>query len=111
MVGSAPAWTRLERRELLAVGALLALGALLLGRHLGSASLEFDEGVYLLSADLLGRGLDLGRDVFSSQPPLFLTALDGAYRLGGGSLSVLQMFTVGIALCGALAGWAIVRGI
>jgi hypothetical protein len=111
MTAAGGAWTSIERRELVVLGALLALGGLLLSRHLGSPSLEFDEGVYLVSADLLGRGFDLGRDVFSSQPPLFLTLLDGANRVAGGSLAALHGMTVGVALAGALAGWAIVRGI
>jgi Dolichyl-phosphate-mannose-protein mannosyltransferase len=111
MPGRGAAWSAIERRELIVLAALLALGALLLSRHLGSPSLEFDEGVYLVSADLLGRGFDLGRDVFSSQPPLFLTLLDGANRVAGGSLAALHGMTVGVALAGAVAGWAIVRGI
>ena len=104
MAGAPVGWTRVDRRELIALVGLLASGALLLSRHLGRPSLEFDEGVYLLSADLLGRGFQLGQDVFSSQPPLFLTMLDGANRVAGGSLAVLHGLTVGVALAGALAG-------
>lgn len=105
------AWPRIERRELLALAMLLAFGAFLLGRHLAAPSLEFDEGVYVGSANLLGQGFQLGRDVFSSQPPLFFALLWLGDQVGGGSLTVLHGITVGIALAGALAGWAIVRGI
>ncbi|HEX2359596.1 MAG TPA: glycosyltransferase family 39 protein [Solirubrobacterales bacterium] len=111
MFGASAGSTRIDPRELGALAALLTLAAWLLGRQLGSPSLEFDEGVYLLSTDLLGRGLELGRDVFSSQPPLFLALLDGANHLANGSFAALRAVTVGIALAGALAGWAIVRGI
>jgi Dolichyl-phosphate-mannose-protein mannosyltransferase len=104
-------WTSIERSELLVLGAILSLGAVLLGRHLGSASLEFDEGVYLNSARLLEQGLVLGRDVFSSQPPLFLTAVAAIGQLVGGSLAALHGAAVAVALIGALGGWAIVRGI
>lgn len=107
----AAGWRRIERRELVALALLLVFGACLLGRHLARPSLEFDEGVYVGSADLLGHGLQLGRDVFSSQPPLFFALLWLGDRLGGGSLTVLHGMTVAIALAGALAGWAIVRGI
>ena len=48
--------------EPLALALLLAGGALLLSRKIALPSLEFDEQVYLASADLLGRGLELGRD-------------------------------------------------
>jgi Dolichyl-phosphate-mannose-protein mannosyltransferase len=111
MVEAAGVWPRIDRRELFALGALLVLGALLLGRHLATPSLEFDEGVYVGSADLLGHGMQLGRDVFSSQPPLFFALLDATQRAGGGSLTVFHGMTVAIALAGALAGWALVRGI
>jgi hypothetical protein len=107
----AAGWTRIERRELVALVLLLICGAYLLGRHLAAPSLEFDEGVYVGSADLLGHGLKLGSDVFSSQPPLFFALLDATERLGGGSLTVFHGMTVAIALGGTLAGWAIVRSI
>jgi hypothetical protein len=105
------AWPRIERRELLALVLLFAFGAFLLGRHLGTPSLEFDEGVYVGSADLLSDGLELGRDVFSSQPPLFFALIGLADRIAGGSLMALHGMTVGVALAGAMAGWALVRGI
>ena len=98
-----------RRGEPLALAVLLAGGALLLSRRITLPSLEFDEQVYLASADLLGRGLQLGRDVFTSQPPLFLAFLDGARSLAGGSATALRWVFVGLTLTGALASWAIVR--
>jgi hypothetical protein len=98
-----------RRHEPLALLVLVALGALLLGRRPTLPSLEFDEQVYLASADLLVRGMTLGRDVFTSQPPLFLAFLDGAGTLLGGDAALLRVPFVALTLAGALASWAIVR--
>jgi len=98
-------------RERLALLALLALAALLYARDLGAPSLEFDEGVYLSSADLLDRRLSAGRDVFTSQTPLFFTLLDAGNDLVGGDATGLRALAVLLALAATLAGWAIVRHI
>ena len=99
------------RRELVALVVLLALAALLMSRSAGAPSLDFDEGVYLSSAQLVAGGLRLGTDVFSSQPPLFLTLLDGAHRLTGGDAGEIRLLLVALTILGALAGWALVRRI
>lgn len=109
MFGATEPWAGLTKRELFGLAALLLLGALLLGRQLAVPSLEFDEGVYLLSADLLTRGYELGRDVFTSQPPLFMALLDAGNWLVGGDATLLRGLAVVVALAGALAGWALVR--
>jgi 4-amino-4-deoxy-L-arabinose transferase-like glycosyltransferase len=109
VAGTTEPWAGLSRRELLGLAALLLLGALLLARRLSSPSLEFDEGVYLLSADLLSRGYELGREVFTSQPPLFMWLLSAGNWLVGGDAGALRGMTVLIALGGAVAGWAIIR--
>lgn len=96
-------------REACALVLLLFFGALLLARHAGVASAEFDEQVYLASADLLTRGFELGRDVFSSQPPLFLTALGEAHSAFGGDPHVLRILSVALTIAGAAAAWALVR--
>jgi Dolichyl-phosphate-mannose-protein mannosyltransferase len=101
----------IEPREAWALAALMVGATLLLGRSLGTPSGEFDEGVYLSSADLLGRGFDLGEQVFTSQPPLFLTVLDFVNWVAGGSVAVLRGAALAVALAGTLAGWAIVRRI
>jgi 4-amino-4-deoxy-L-arabinose transferase-like glycosyltransferase len=101
----------IDRREAWGLLFLLAAAALLLGRSLGTPSQEFDEGVYLLSADLLGRGFELGEQVFTSQPPLFLTVLDVVNWVGGGSVAVLRGAALAVALAGTVAGWALVRRI
>lgn len=111
MSGTAPAGAQLHRRELCALVSLLAAATLLLARGLGVPSREFDEGVYLASADLLRRGLGLGDEVFTSQPPLFLTFVDWINWLAGGSVAALRGATLAVALGGAIAGWALVRRI
>lgn len=98
-------------RERVALVALLVLATLLYARDLGAPSLEFDEGVYLSSADLLARGLSAGQDVFTSQPPLFFTLLDAGNDLVGGDAAGLRALAVLLALAATLAGWAIVRHI
>jgi 4-amino-4-deoxy-L-arabinose transferase-like glycosyltransferase len=101
----------IDRREAWGLLFLLAVAAPVLGRSLGTPSAEFDEGVYLLSTDLLARGFELGGQVFSSQPPLFLTILDVVNWVAGGSVAVLRGAALAIALAGTLAGWALVRRI
>lgn len=97
--------------ERVAVGVALAVAALLLTRRLGAFSAEFDEHVYLATADLLGRGLHAGTDVFVSQPPLFFGLLDGAYGALGGDPVRIRLVAVAVTLAGVLGGWAIVRSI
>lgn len=98
-------------RERLLLFALLTVAALLYARDLGAPSLEFDEGVYLSSADLLARGLSAGQDVFTSQPPLFFTLLTAGNDLVGGDPAGLRALAVLLALAATLAGWALVRRI
>jgi 4-amino-4-deoxy-L-arabinose transferase-like glycosyltransferase len=88
----------------------MAAGAALLTRRAALPSTEFDEQVYLASADLLTRGFELGRDVFTSQPPLFLSFLAAANELAGGDATTLRLLSVLLTMAGALAAWAIVRG-
>ena len=102
---------RIPAREALALMTLLALAAALFARDLGAPSLEFDEGVYLSSADLLARGLSAGQDVFTSQPPLFFALLDAGGSLVGGDAAGLRALAVVLALLATLAGWALVRPI
>jgi 4-amino-4-deoxy-L-arabinose transferase-like glycosyltransferase len=98
-----------DRREVVSVCTLMAAGAALLTRQAALPSTEFDEQVYLASADLLTRGFELGRDVFTSQPPLFLSVLAAANELAGGDATTLRLMSVLLTMAGALAAWAIVR--
>lgn len=67
---------------------------------------DFDEGVYFNSARLVARGEPLYEAVFSSQPPLFITGLATAFRLGGDSPEVGRLY---MALCGLLGLVVIAR--
>lgn len=97
------------RRELPALLFVMAIAIVLLGRSVGAASQEFDEQVYLASADLLSRGYQLGSEVFTSQPPLFLSALGEANAAVGGNATALRALLVLLTIAGAAAAWAIVR--
>jgi 4-amino-4-deoxy-L-arabinose transferase-like glycosyltransferase len=97
--------------ERLALAALLALGAVLLSRSIGAFSADFDEQVYLATADLLQRGGNLGTEVFGSQPPLFFALLDGVFGLVDGSPVGVRAAAVALTLLGAVAAWALVRRI
>jgi hypothetical protein len=83
----------------------------LLGRAIAAPSAEFDEGVYLASADALAHGARLGSDVFASQPPLFFGLLRGLHAAAGGDAAAMRAVMVAIALGGCVAAWALVRGV
>ncbi|HWI23108.1 MAG TPA: glycosyltransferase family 39 protein [Baekduia sp.] len=99
----------IQRYELALLAAIMAFATLILGRQIGVASAEFDEQVYLASADTLTRGFDLGRDVFTSQPPLFLTMLQTADNAFGGSATLMRLLLVLLTIAGSLGSWALVR--
>jgi 4-amino-4-deoxy-L-arabinose transferase-like glycosyltransferase len=71
--------------------------------------LDYDEGVYLLTAVSHGEGLSLYRDVFFSQPPLAMELLTCMVRIFGNSVfmarlpMILSGFVV-IAASGLIAG-------
>lgn len=88
---------------------LLVGAAVIFGRDLGQPSAEFDEAVYLASARALAGGAELGREVFSSQPPLFFAVLELTYRLAGESAEALRVLMLLFTLGGAVAAWALVR--
>jgi hypothetical protein len=81
-----------------------ALGALWRWNLASPVSLDYD-GVYLVCARLLLHGRRLFIDVFSSQPPLFLDILHGAFRVFGDTLATGRSISVlaAIATCGLTA--------
>src|SRR6185295_20129611 len=83
---------------------LLAAAALLFSRAL-DAGANYDEGVYLASADALGRGERLGADVFASQPPGFYVLLRLATALPGSTVEATRMLFLVLALVGVAAAW------
>ena len=95
----------IDRREAWGLLFLLAAAALLLGRSLGTPSAGVRRGrLPVSSADLLARGFELGGQVFTSQPPLFLTVLDALNWVAGGSVAVLRGAALAVALGGHAGG-------
>ncbi|HYU60483.1 MAG TPA: hypothetical protein VEK39_06975 [Solirubrobacterales bacterium] len=97
-----------RRSDVLAVGALLAVGAGLFSRSL-HARTNYDEGVYLASLDALRHGQELGRDVFASQPPGFYLLLRATGLFAGRSVEGLRIGMVVVALVGVAAAFLIGR--
>ncbi len=100
--GRALAWARhvsLEAWVTTGIGVLALASRLAL---LGVFSAEYDEGVYWQSLRAMAAGHPLYRQVFSSQPPLFLLSIYPFYRLFGQTLGAARF---GVA-CFSLAGLA-----
>jgi 4-amino-4-deoxy-L-arabinose transferase-like glycosyltransferase len=93
-----------SRLEAAGLFGLLAAAALLFSRAL-DAGANYDEGVYLASADALDRGERLGEDVFASQPPGFYVLLRLATALPGSSLEATRALFLVLALVGVAAAW------
>jgi 4-amino-4-deoxy-L-arabinose transferase-like glycosyltransferase len=100
--------TRRKGLELAALVGLLAVAAALFAQALELGP-NYDEGVYLASADALGRGERLGDEVFASQPPGFYLLLRLATALPGDSVDATRSFFIGLALLGVAAAWALGR--
>jgi 4-amino-4-deoxy-L-arabinose transferase-like glycosyltransferase len=92
------------RLEAAGLFGLLAGAALLFSRTL-DAGANYDEGVYLASADALAGGERLGEDVFASQPPGFYVLLRVATALPGSSVQATRLFFLVFALAGVAGAW------
>lgn len=68
----------------------------------GSYANEWDhnEGVYFNSARLVARGHELFAEVFSSQPPVFVTSLAATFALVGDSPESGRLFMAAVATVG-----------
>lgn len=91
---------------MLALGALLAAQAFLLGRLIDIRPF-YDEGVYLLSVDLLRHGQELGTDVFAPQPPAFYDLLRLLSVVSGESVEGLRWATIAVVLAATIAAFAL----
>ncbi len=91
------------------VVALLALALRLW--PLGGAATDYDEGVYWQSLRALAAGHPLFREVFSSQPPLFLLGLYPFYLVLGQSLVAARLAVVLYSLAGLAAIYFAARAI
>lgn len=90
------------------LGGVALAAALLCSRGLDSGA-NYDEGVYLASADALGRGERLGEDVFASQPPGFYALVRLATALPGESVEAPRTLFVAVAVLGIVAAWSLGR--
>src|SRR5690349_18687254 len=70
---------------------------------LGGASTDYDEGVYWQSLRAMAAGHPLFREVFSSQPPLFLLGLYPFYLVLGQSFVAARLAVVLYSLAGLAA--------
>jgi 4-amino-4-deoxy-L-arabinose transferase-like glycosyltransferase len=93
-----------SRAEAAGLGGLLAAAGLLFLRGI-DAGPNYDEGVYLASADALARGEALGDEVFASQPPGFYALLRLAVALPGDSVEASRALFVLVAVLGVAAAW------
>ena len=73
------------------------------------AGLNYDEGVYLASADALLHGQALGRDVYASQPPGWYAVVEAALGLAGRSVDGVRGLLLVLPVAGCLAAYAIGR--
>lgn len=88
---------------------LVALvAAFVFGRALGTRT-NYDEGVYLASLQLLRHGEELGRDVYTPQPPVFYWLLHALAAPFGQSIEGIRAAFVGLAVVGVLGAFAAAR--
>ena len=100
---------RLPAVDAVALGGVLLAALALFVQGLTDTPPDFDEGVYLASADALRHGQELGTDVFSSQMPGFYSFLVGASGIFGVSLTGLRTAILIVALGGCVAAYAVGR--
>ena len=83
----------------------LAFLLLLLWRapHLDSHDWDYDEGINLMKALLVGRGYHLFSEIWSDQPPLLTITLAGLFRATGPSVAAARVL---VMLLSALLLWA-----
>lgn len=70
---------------------------------------DYDEGVYWQSLRAMSAGFVLYRDIYDSQPPLFLIAAFPLYQTLGASLFAARLAMIAASLAGLIAMFAIGR--
>ncbi len=101
----------IARRRAVDVGAPLlvaAAAAFVFARALGTRT-NYDEGVYLASLQLLRHGEELGKDIYTPQPPVFYWLLRGLSAPFGHSIEGIRAGFVGLAVVGVLSAFAAAR--
>jgi hypothetical protein len=94
--------------EVAALAVIVAAHVVVLTVLLHSAT-TFDEGVYLLSLDELRHGLALGRDVFTSQGPVFYVVLQAIGSIFGATVSGVRLGIVTLDALGAVFAFLLGR--
>ena len=84
------------------------VAASVFARALGTRT-NYDEGVYLASLQLLRHGEELGRDVYTPQPPVFYWLLRGLAAPFGQSIEGIRAAFVALAVVGVLGAFAAAR--
>jgi 4-amino-4-deoxy-L-arabinose transferase-like glycosyltransferase len=84
------------------------VAAFVFTRALGTRT-NYDEGVYLASLQLLRHGEELGRDVYTPQPPVFYWLLRALAAPFGQSIEGIRAAFVGLAVAGVLGAFAAAR--
>src|ERR1700733_1746304 len=82
---------------------LLLFAVYLLYSDLGNYNASYDSGVYLESAHMMGRGFALYRQIFDSQPPLWLPLIYASFRMFGESALAGQLVSATAGLITILA--------
>ena len=100
---------RLPAVDAFALGGILLASLVLFVQGLTETPPDYDEGVYLASADALRHGQQLGTEVFSSQLPGYYSLLTGAAGIFGVSLTGVRTAILILALAGCVAAYAIGR--
>lgn len=72
---------------------MILFAVYLLYSGLSNYNRSYDSGVYLESARMMGRGFALYRQIFNSQPPLWLPLIYTSFRLFGESFLAGQLVT------------------
>ena len=70
---------------------------------------DYDEGVYWASLDAMRSGHQLFTEVYSSQPPLFLTGLLPFYSVAGGGIVAARLPIVALSLIGLVVAYLLGR--
>lgn len=98
-----------QRLDIVAAAAVAAVAVIAFAPTLG-AGVNYDEAVYLASADALLHGQALGHDVYASQPPGWYAVIEGALALAGRSADAVRGVLLVLPIAGCLAAYAIGRG-
>ncbi len=102
------------RREFLVEGSVMALvlaAAGLLFAQGPPAAADYDEGSYLAAVDAMRHGQELGKEVFTPQPPGFYYLLGAFARVFGSSLGGVRAGIVVTALAGCVAAYLLGRAL